>query len=73
MNGPTTPLSPDMVKFEDKVKAILAFEVILAFAGLAALWTFIPPKLPGDTAGIIIGGFIALIGGIGQFYWQAKK
>lgn len=66
-------LAPAILHYEDRVKASLAVLVILVFAGLLLLWTWIPPKLPGEVVGNVIGAFLVIIGGIGQFYWQSRK
>ena len=65
--------SPALLHYEDRVKASLAVLVIFVFAGLLLLWTWIPPKLPGEVVGNVVGAFLVIIGGIGQFYWQSRK
>jgi hypothetical protein len=77
MAEPTAPLTPpeppEIVLYEEKVKARLAYAVIIAFVVIVALWSYKAPQLPGDTVGLVIGAFAAILGGIGQCYWQATK
>ena len=67
------PMPPDLVKYEERIKARLAGGILFAFVAIIGLWTWKAPQLPGDTAGMIVGGFLTAVGAIVQAYWGGKK
>lgn len=70
-NGTLAP-TEQAVEFSLKICAYLIFALLTAFVTIIALWSYHPPQLPGDTAGVIVGGFIGWIGGL-LSNWRAPS
>ncbi len=71
------PVAPEtqpstVVEFTERIKAYLATVFIVGFFALVGVWSVLPPKLPGDTLGIIIGGLISIITAIAASYWGSS-
>jgi hypothetical protein len=69
---PLCPAPPELIQYEEKIKARLAAILIVGFFCLMGAWSFFPPQLPGDTLGMVVGGLISVITAIGTSYWNAK-
>lgn len=65
------PLEPPAVfEFNERIKSILAFAFLSMMGLVIAVWTFHAPQLPGETVGIIVGGFMTTLGNMAGYYWS---
>ena len=83
---PTQPLNqpppapveiPAVAEYVEKVRALLAILLVVAWVGILILWTYHAPLVPGDVAGQAAGGFNMVMGVIVGYYYatmmQGKK
>ena len=70
-NGISPP--PEIVEFNERIKAYLAIAFIAVFGGIVGTWTFHAPALPGDTAGLIIGAMTTILGNLAGYYWSGAS
>ena len=70
---PTLVEPPAVIEYEMKIRARIVGGLIASFTLVVLAWTFHPPQLPGDMAGVIAGGFIGWIGGLLTTWGTSKK
>ena len=67
---PDAPLPPEIIRYEEKIKAVFALAILATLAGLSILWTYHKAELPPEMVGIIIGSLTTGIGAIVQAMWS---
>jgi hypothetical protein len=68
------PARDALVLYQEKAKFWLAFLILFLFSALLALWTKLPPQMPGDIFGVVVGGgmFASLVV-MTQVFWRPSR
>ena len=59
--------------FDDRMRGWLSVIIIVGLFGFIGIAFVYPPKLPGDTVGVILGYLSGWVSAIVSFYWGSSS
>ncbi len=72
-NTPNNPQIEASGRFDDRMRGWLSVLILLGLFGFIGLAFVVPPKLPGDTVGVILGYLSGWVSAIVSFYWGSSS